>query len=161
MCCVIGQKFTAILYADILSDSKDDILLQLVHFHCFAYVSAGDMNTFEGRLWDMVRNYGHLHNSSQDTHKDCQMAKHSWMEIAELLSFVEAVCRDFTYNAYNIKFLRVKIQKSNNHVPAWLRMRCGTAMSLLQCTWFKLLARHRCCRSLLFSRPFKLGTASC
>lgn len=50
---------------------------------------ADDTNTFEERLSDMGRNCVDFHNSSQNTCRDCQIAKPSRLEIAKLLSAEE------------------------------------------------------------------------
>lgn len=81
MHCVLGQKFVLRQQRWYFASTS---LLSLCRS-----VLADDTNTFEERLSDMGRNCVDFHNSSQNTCRDCQIAKHSRLEIAKLLSAEE------------------------------------------------------------------------
>ncbi|XP_017274174.1 uncharacterized protein LOC108237339 [Kryptolebias marmoratus] len=76
------------------------------------------MDEFEEQLAEAVRKHSHLYNCSNQTYKDIQMAKNSWMEIAQLLCTEETVCRK-RWRALRDKFAKAKrrVQKRTSRRP--------------------------------------------
>ncbi|XP_016423581.1 transcription factor Adf-1-like [Sinocyclocheilus rhinocerous] len=98
------------------------------------------MNNFEEMLAEQVRLYRHLYDPSMRAHRDSQMAKNSWREIAATVGKEESVCKKVWKN------LRDQFEKAKKRVhgksgdPAGFK---HASPILSELGWLSQFVKHR------------------